>query len=239
MRKLFMFMILSLFLITLVSAVKPITEITFTEGYNLKIPIDNILKIGQDFEFEVHVYNISNGMPITSGIGCYGHLYDYTGHHIYEGYDETVSHNFDYSFQIAGANFSKSDVYSFIAQCNSSTLGGYNGEEVIVTPTGREIKDNPLIFFMFISVFIFLGLLWSLYKILEDLAAVEVTLNTLFIGFSAYIVNLAYYYYLTNFMPMDLLLDLSLFGITVFGITHLFIPLVGLIFTWIKKGNVQ
>jgi len=239
MKKLLAVLFLSLFLISFASADKPITAITFSEGYNIKIPIDNIIQVGEDYEFEIHVYNISNGMPVTSGIGCYAHLYDYTGHHIYEGYDETVSHNFDYSFPVMGENFSTSDVYYFIAQCNGSKLGGYNGEIVYVTQTGREIFPNTLIFFMLLSVIVFLGLLWSLYKILEDLTAVEVTFNTVFIGFSAYIINLSYYYYLTNFMPMGLMLDISLLGISAFGLTHLFVPLIGLVFTWIKKGRAE
>ena len=123
--------------ITFVSAVKPVTTTTqFTEGYVLKYPSYQVFKQNQNYEFEIHVFNISTGHPITSGISCYFHLYNSTGKHQLELTDSTVSHRFDYSFNVAGRNFSKAGDYYYIAQCNSSKLGGYVEVPIEVNPSG-------------------------------------------------------------------------------------------------------
>ena len=92
---------------------------------------------------------------------------------------------------------------------------------------------------MFLSVAVFLLLLWSFYKIMLDIVSIDVSLKTIFLGFTAYMVNISYYYFLYNFMPLDLLLEISLLGISAFGITHMFLPLVGLIISWLYNRRVE
>ena len=70
---------------TLVSSAPPFLEQTaFTTGFNLKVPIKETFKLGEGYEFEVHIFNISNGMPIYSNTSCYYHLYNQSGNHIAE-----------------------------------------------------------------------------------------------------------------------------------------------------------
>lgn len=140
-------------LITLViplgSAPPPVSEVQqFTEGFFLKVPADSVLKQSESYEFEVHAYNISNGLPIISGISCYLHLYNSTGNHIYEGFDATASHNFDYTFNVNGGNFSSSGVYYINYQCNNSILGGYEANYLEITPNGEEATEGKAIFYM-------------------------------------------------------------------------------------------
>jgi len=132
---------LLVFLLPIISAVPPVSQLqSFTEGFDIKIPLDNIIQANSPFELEVHVINISNGFPITSGIGCYMHLYNSTGKHIYEGFDSIVSHNFDYSFDLTAGNFSKIDFYTAVIQCNNSVMGGISEEILQTTGTGNDLS---------------------------------------------------------------------------------------------------
>lgn len=154
---------LMIMMISMVSAVKPITSIQTTEGFSVQPTEKSAIRTGIDHEFEVHVFNISNGMPITSGISCYMHLYHEDGNHIYEGVDTTVNHDFDYSFNLDGGNFTKRGEYQAKFQCNSSTLGGGKELFFIVNDFGEELttahsfKFNSAMFFMMILFLLALG----------------------------------------------------------------------------------
>ena len=107
--------------------------------------------------------------------------------------------------------------------------------EFKITEGGKDVPtDNLLIFIMLFTVAVFTLLTISFYKILKDLAQVNVNFFTVAFGLGSYGANLLYYYFLTNYAPFSFLLDLSFRGISALGITHLFTPLVGLIFSWIK-----
>ena len=143
MKKLIFISILYMLLIPLILAVPPITTIqTFTAGYEIRIPQDNILKVGEPYNFYVHVYNISNGYPITSGIGCYFHLYNSTGSHQLELYTSSVSHNFDYEFSLSKGNFTIIDRYYYDIQCNSSMYGGFHSSILEVNYLGKMIEEG-------------------------------------------------------------------------------------------------
>lgn len=147
----FVFM-LSLFSFSLASAAPPITQVQqFTEGYTIRMPTDNILLLNQGVEFEVHVYNISNGFPITSGICCYLHLYNSTGNHILEMEDCSTSHNFDYSFNVVGGNVTY-ELVTANYQCNSTNKGGYGEEELVVTSDGLRITSDDITFVILLFI---------------------------------------------------------------------------------------
>jgi len=144
-----------------------------------------------------------------------------------------------YKFTIDNKNLTDGNVYYFV-HCNDSALGGYSESIIIVTPEGDAIPDGAVIvFFSLLSLVVFFFLLYALLNILQDFSKLEVDLKTVALGFAAYMSNLALYYYLTQFISLDLMLEISYVGISAFGITHLFLPLVGLIFSWLKKGGVE
>ena len=147
---LFLFFLFSFTSINLISSAPPFIPPTqsFTEGFELKYPSDFVLTQNQPYEFEIHVYNISNGYPITSGIICYFHLYNSTGKHQLVMTDSTPSHIFDYSFDVKAGNFSEAGDYYYLTQCNSSSLGGFVEVPFVVTPSGKidlSILNNPMI----------------------------------------------------------------------------------------------
>jgi len=142
-------------ILPIVSAVKPITNIQTTEGYSIEPTEKSAILLNTNHSFELHVFNISSGMPITSGITCYLHLYHESGEHIYTGETSTVSHIFDYSFDLDANNFSKRGEYEAKFQCNSSTLGGSTQLFFIVNGFGEELTtahsfkfNSAMLFFM-------------------------------------------------------------------------------------------
>jgi hypothetical protein len=154
--KLFINIIVLILLMPLAFAIPPVTQIQqFVSGYEIKAPVDNTLKANQNTEFEIHVYNISNGLPITSGIDCYFHLYNSSGEHILTLQDSTPSTMFDYSFDVGGGNITKATT-SFLVQCNSSSLGGYKEVLLDVTASGLVFIEGVPSFLGALILLIFL-----------------------------------------------------------------------------------
>ena len=153
----FVFFFLFIIIIGFASAVKPSITVEVGNSGLIVAPTEkSAIRANIDHEFEVHVFNVSNGMPITSGITCYMHLYSDAGNHLLEMEDSTPSHIFDYAFNVGGGNFTDLGEYQAKFQCNSSTLGG--GREIffIVNNFGEELdtahsfKFNSAMFFMLI-----------------------------------------------------------------------------------------
>jgi hypothetical protein len=155
MRLIFLALIVLVFF-PIVMAAPPVTQTQqFTEGFNLKFPEDEYLKQNQDYEFEVHVYNISNGLPMTNNISCYFYLYNSSGKHHLELANVTPSHNFDYSFYVAGGNFSEVGHYYYLVQCNNSVLGGFIESSFEVNPAGIENNTSQsMTYIIILSMFI-------------------------------------------------------------------------------------
>ena len=157
-----------LFLILLCSsiyAVKPSTPDTFagSKGLDIKLPPFDIITQDRNFEFEFHVYNLSNGHPITDGIVCYFHLYNDSGKHIVILQDDTTSHTFDYSFDIYRGNFTRLGEYAYVVQCNNSVVGGFASVDMHVSKDGKlhDVLDNSsglavVIFLIVLNLALFL-----------------------------------------------------------------------------------
>lgn len=142
MNKLFLIMFAVLLVLPMVIAVPPMTTIQqFTEGYEIRIPQDNILEFNKTYDFEFHVYNITTGLPKHSGVSCYFHLYNETGNHVYEAMVNTVTHDFDYGFKVDAGNFTRVAHLYYNIQCNSSTLGGFSSSIIYITQNGKEVTD--------------------------------------------------------------------------------------------------
>ena len=135
----FVFSFFFLFIIGNISAAPPVSTVQqFSEGYVLKYPSDSIVEQNKSYEFEFHIFNISNGLPVTTGVTCWFHLYNATGKHQLEMTDSVPSHNWDYSFNIKAENFTTVGEYYYITQCNGTDFGGYVEQSFTVTPRGLE-----------------------------------------------------------------------------------------------------
>jgi hypothetical protein len=183
------FLFISIFLlvffssINLVSAVPPVTTTQqFIEGYEIRIPQDNIIEMHKTYDFEFHVFNISTGLPKTSGVSCYFHLYNETGNHVYEAMVNTVTHDFDYGFKVDAGNFTRPAHFYYNIQCNSSTLGGDHSSLIEITKGNLTGSSGSFGFFAII-------LALSLGLIILGLAIKDPT-TTLLGSFGLYFIGL-------------------------------------------------
>ena len=141
----FVLLFFSLLSIGLVKAAPPFEPILSDDELEIKYPEFSTLSVGQDFEFEIHVFNATTGVPITSGIICYFHLYNDTGKHQLELQDSTVSHMFDYSFDVDGGNFSQVGDYAYIVQCNNTASGGFASVPLQVSQIGGGLVNSDTV----------------------------------------------------------------------------------------------
>ena len=242
MKKLIYGFLFVLLMISFASAVPPTAT---TEGWIIRSAVPDVFqKIDGSYDFHAHVFDATTGNPVIEDAGCYIHIYDTDGTHLYEGYDDTASHDFDYSFMVNDNNFSVGFEYPYIMQCNGTYAtddeGGYYASSFIVTDDGHAKPEGiVIVFFSLYALMSFLFMLYSLYIILGALTSVSTTWETVFLGLAGYFNTMAVYYFLSLFLSLPLLLDLALWGLGVFGFTHMFVPLIGIIFSWIKNGRVD
>jgi hypothetical protein len=127
----------------------------FTEGYNIQIPQDNVLKVNEPYSFKFHVFNITNGVPKTSGISCDFHLYDGTGIETFSGTNSLADDEGDYIFNLTKGNFSKVDNIYYFIRCNSSTLGGFSESILNITPSGNGGTPANIAFFILVILLVY------------------------------------------------------------------------------------
>lgn len=136
-------------LLPLLSAAPPVTTVSqFPQGLVIEYPAVEFLKEGKDFTFHFHVFNASTGLPLVTGVNCTFHLYNSTGNHIFQGYDDTVSDVYDYSFKILAGNFTNGGSYYYITQCASATAGGYTEHAFEVKITGVGLTEARAIVYI-------------------------------------------------------------------------------------------
>lgn len=135
----FIIFFILLLALPLITSAPPITTVQqFSEGFVVQVPADNIFKLNQNYTFDFHIANISNGHPITSGISCQLHLYDSQGVHTGIGIDGNVAVGLDYEIFMNEGNFSTIGDSYYYVNCNSSVMGGYQKEPISVTKTGTD-----------------------------------------------------------------------------------------------------
>ena len=172
------FLVVAILFITMasfISAVPPMTQVgSFADGFDIKYPNDINLQQFKDYEFQFHVFNSSNGIPIEGDsdqapkISCYFHLYNSSGTHQTVLTKNIATEIFDYSFYVDGANFTQLGQYSYIIQCNSSTQGGFNDVAFDVSYTGKNINESQsalYISLMGVIIFVFTIIILGINKL--------------------------------------------------------------------------
>ena len=232
-KSLILIAFVSVLMINLVSADKIINS--GSTGLEIKYPAQYVFLDNQPAELEFHVYNTTSGMPITSGIGCYLHLYGRDGEHNYEGYDDTPSHIFDYSFDLNGANFTR-DTIAYLVSCNSSTVGGWAEVGITVNQSGNDPSGAVKVFFFALFIFLcfeLLGLLlWTILHFIE----INIDARDLILNVSSYFALWAFYVLHLRFMGDVFISDFLLMLIEIGAVTTIIIPLIGFVVSYIKQN---
>ena len=139
-----------LFLISSISAAPP----TFTQIIDGGLTIDfvkiSILEQNQDFNFNFHVFNTSNGIRLTnSTTNCTFHLFNNKGSHIIQEMNIPFDvSGGDWELKTMGGNFSRLGEYAYLVDCSSTdTLGGAVSVEIEVTESGHGVNEGQAIIY--------------------------------------------------------------------------------------------
>ena len=175
----FYFIFLFLFLLVFtptISAQPPFIQPTqpFVDGYIIEIPEQEILKVNQDFNFFFHVFNISNGLPLTDSlVNCEFNLHDSTSKLIFTDnslfFDDTTT---AFNVTIGGGNFTTQD-YTYVTHCNSTDFGGFISVAIKSTPDGKESVAFPQQFSVIALgiILVMFGILRSRYNLLKHMGS--------------------------------------------------------------------
>lgn len=158
--------ILFLFLLVLtpfVSAQPPQTQviINLENGYNIDTPKVSSIQQNRNFDFDFHVFNISNGKRLdnSTGINCSFELSDNAGNNLVD-----VGHipfeEDHWVLKVGGGNFTRMGDYFYLVDCSSDSFAGSISITFEVTSDGFHSKVFPTQFVIIILAFIlvFLGL---------------------------------------------------------------------------------
>lgn len=148
------FLIILFSILPIVSSVSPFLTGNTQGGCEIVPIIRDVIKINQGFDFNFHVFNQTNGFPLSnSSISCYFHLYNQTGDHtttIQLRNDPFLEHLVTNEFvaRLTGGNFSSLGHYAYQVQCNGTAVLGGCGEKglFIVTNSGYDATTSRAIF---------------------------------------------------------------------------------------------
>lgn len=166
MKKIFFLFLFLLVLSPLVIAQPPFEQRpTLTEGYFIEIPEQGVLKANDNFTFFFHIFNISNGLPL-SGVetSCEFNLHNSSSNLVFTDisldFDSTT---FAFSIELDGANFTEVGDYTYVTHCNSTSFGGVVSVDVRVTSSGFSINEgNSNILYTTILFLMVLGTIFLL-----------------------------------------------------------------------------
>lgn len=158
-------------------------------GLEISIPPETTIPLHQPYTINVQAFNLSNGVPIFSGLSCYVHVYNPDGTHILKLKTATITDTNDYEFTIPANNLTTSGAYFYTSWCNSSVQGGFASQALIVTSEGTSsLYIQIIIFLVIIVVLLALGINlqdnWIL--VLAGALLVFFGLYTLINGFDSY-----------------------------------------------------
>lgn len=139
MKKISCMLLLSfIFFLSFTSAAK-ITQIEST-GLTIDYPKFDNVQIGEAFEFNIHVFNSSNGLPVdNTSVQCWLHGYYRNGTHLLM-VPLSFEAPFDFTYTVPGQYFTGGKG-AYIVQCNNSE-GGFASANFDVTITGFDAPTS-------------------------------------------------------------------------------------------------
>lgn len=142
-------------------------EINYQDfGLSLGYKEEGILKINQDYQLNIHVYNSSNGFPLSnSSVFCALHLYNQSGKHILVNNNLSFSPLYDFNLDILGSNFSEEGSYPYVVACfsNDFSAGAVFSSSFTVTNSGTFFDTSESLLYVIILLFITLFLIVGIY----------------------------------------------------------------------------
>lgn len=138
-------MFLLLFSISLVSAQPPFQQFTGNTGITIEASVIQTHTINQDFFFNIHAHNSSNGLLLTNVTTvCTIHIFQPSnGDHIYEDFMDFDINGIDFDKTILAGNFTELGQYSVLFNCEvSGEIGGFLSYGFDITKTGKALNES-------------------------------------------------------------------------------------------------
>jgi len=238
-KKLFAFLFVFLFAITLVSAVPPQQT---TEGWIIRSAIPDVF-MKQDnisYDFHAHVFDATTGNPVNEDATCSLHIYDFDGTHLFEGEDSVASHDWDYSWEVNENNFTTGILYPYIVQCNGTYAtddeGGFYASSFMLTSNGKEPLDSFTLAVMILLFFvIFVGTIVITLQYFERGVNLEMDLNDVVKAYISFGVFLLYYWFAYAYWGDVFVLDLMETSLWVVGFMNTFVVSIMFGFNILKR----
>lgn len=157
-KNLFLFFLIIVFIPLILSQGQSQQFSSTLQGCEIETPKFEVIEQGIDITYDIHIYNLTTGLPmsnITNAMSCQLHLYNEHGEHIYKTrmINEPLSTAGvinDFYVIINKGNFSTTGAYTFLVQCNGTTVGCFASTPVIVSAQGEP--DTLGFFFLIIIV---------------------------------------------------------------------------------------
>ena len=126
-KKSILFMIVLLFMVSLVSAVPRITtEFVGDAGYDIEANIQSYYKVNQGACVQIYVFNKSDGEILTNeSVSCEVSLANDNGTELFVGYPTWHPNRNHFDVCRNGTIVTSQEDHSLTIVCNSSTLAGY------------------------------------------------------------------------------------------------------------------
>lgn len=229
----------------LASSASPFVTTT-TSGCQIAPVVRDYLKASQDFDFNFHVFNTSNGAPLSnSTLSCYFHLYNQTGDHFYT----TILHNDPYTEhnvinewvgRIGGGNFSTIGSYAYLVQCNGTIIYGGCADKglFIITKSGNAPAGDSLTIFIYI-LFILSSLIlfYTFFLTIAKLVTADQTIYDVLIAWSGYILVIIVNYIAGQYLLTDYVELLTAKFLTYTVYTNGVLPLIAFILSFFIKST--
>lgn len=145
MKRFFLFAIMVLFCISLVSAVQTQVNVNTVDGLQVSYPKFETVQTDQYFNLSVHVYNITSGEIVTDA-SCDVEIYSQNGNHVLEA--DLTPIDDEYNYFISAGNFSSPGTFSYNIYCNKSSIGGFADGLFSVTNTGSLPTSADALFYL-------------------------------------------------------------------------------------------
>ena len=236
MKKLFIFLLLSVMLISNVMSVPPVTTVAqFPAGYTIVESQQITLTAGKNFTYHFFVLNTSNGKGVSNNsINCTFVLADSQGNILSIITPKWNVSKF-WNVDIDGNNFTKTGVYKYGLRCEDGAGGALTGS-LEVTPKGEtKAGEITIIFFIIIFLAVIAGMLSLLLLTIFHFINLDFSMKHLIINLSSYFGIFAYYILEQHYLGNKFIDDFMLFLIDVGSIATVILPIIAFFVVFIKE----
>lgn len=242
MNKKFMFVICMVFItmatMPLISSEKVQVFEAQTRGLTIEFQKYDYTKVGENFEVHTHVFNNTDGLPLTNEtVDCFLHFYYPNGSHALKT-EMDFNPPFDWEYLIQGEAFVDGKG-SWIIQCNSSTDGGFSAGKVTLNHDGLPPKQaGVIIFFSMLFIAIVITMLSMLFNTIFRMIAWDFDAKDLIFNISGYFGIFVTYILSKHYLESDFINEFLVWFIGIGSFTMVILPLIAF-FLSIVKGNLK